>query len=63
MIKKMLEEMNFKYTIIDAEENPELAKKYDIMQAPTLVAVNGENAEVVSNASNIIAFVNQHLAA
>jgi ribonucleoside-triphosphate reductase len=63
MIKKMLEGMNFKYTIVDAEENPELAKKYDIMQAPTLVAVDGEKAEVVSNASNIIAFVNQHLAA
>ena len=27
--------------IIDAEENPELVKKYGIMQAPTLVIVDG----------------------
>jgi hypothetical protein len=40
-----------------------MAENSSFMQAPTLVAVNGENAEVVSNASNIIAFVNQHLAA
>ena len=33
------------------------------MQAPTLVAVDGEKAETYANASNIIAYVNQHLAA
>ena len=63
MIKQMLGEKNFSYTIVDAEEHPDLARKYDIMQAPTLVAVDGEKAETYANASNIIAYVNQHLAA
>ena len=63
MIKQMLGEKNFTYQIVDAEDHPELAKKYDIMQAPTLVAVDGEKAEVYANASNIIAYVNKHLAA
>jgi ribonucleoside-triphosphate reductase len=63
MIKKMLAEKNFAYTLIDAEEHPELAKKYDIMQAPTLVGINGEKAETYANASNIISYVNKHLAA
>ncbi|MCQ2770541.1 MAG: 30S ribosomal protein S12 methylthiotransferase RimO, partial [Clostridia bacterium] len=30
------------YVLIDAEENQELAREYGVMQAPTLVVVNGE---------------------
>ena len=41
------------YTIIDAEENPELARKYHIMQAPTLVVVEGDQAKKYVNAFNI----------
>ena len=33
---------NEKYVLIDAAENMELAGKYGIMQAPTLVVVNGD---------------------
>ena len=44
--------------IIDAEENPELVKKYGIMQAPTLVVVDGTRAKKYVNASNIKKYVN-----
>lgn len=43
--------------IIDAEENPELVKKYGIMQAPTLVVVDGTRAKKYVNASNIRKYV------
>lgn len=51
--KKVLEENGVEYTVIDAEENAQLSKKYGIMQAPTLVVVKGENAEVLSGISEI----------
>ena len=41
------------YIPIDAEENMELATKYGIMQAPTLVVVNGEEYTKYGNAGNI----------
>ena len=41
------------YTLIDAEENIELARKYHIMQAPTFVVVNKEGVHKYSNPSNI----------
>ena len=44
---------NDKYVVIDAEENTELAMRYGVMQAPTLVVVNGENYNKYVNASNI----------
>ena len=44
---------NEKYVLIDAEENMELAAKYGVMQAPTLVVVNGDEYKKYVNASNI----------
>ena len=43
--------------VIDAEENQELAMKYGIMQAPTLVVVDGHQAKKYINASNIKKYV------
>ena len=43
--------------VIDAEENQELAMKYGIMQAPTLVVVDGHQAKKYVNASNIKKYV------
>ena len=43
--------------IIDAEDNPELVKKYGIMQAPTLVIVDGARTKKYVNASNIKKYV------
>ena len=47
------------YVTIDAEENMELARRYGVMQAPTLVVVNGESHKKYVNASNIKKYVDQ----
>ena len=44
---------NEKYVVVDAEENMELAQRYGVMQAPTLVVVNGDSHKQYVNASNI----------
>lgn len=44
---------DIKYIPIDAEENGELASAYGVMQAPTLVVVDGDNYRKYVNASNI----------
>lgn len=51
---------NEEYELIDAEENAELVKKYNVMQAPTLVVVQGDQAQKYVNAFNIKKFVEQH---
>ena len=47
------------YVLIDAEENMELASRYGVMQAPTLVVVNGEENKKYVNLSNITKFVEE----
>jgi ribonucleoside-triphosphate reductase len=41
------------YAVVDAEENPDLAEQYGIMQAPTLIVLNNGKAEKYVGASNI----------
>ena len=41
------------YVTVAAEDNPELAGRYGVMQAPTLVVVDGERQQKYVNASNI----------
>ncbi|MBQ9135384.1 MAG: ribonucleoside triphosphate reductase, partial [Lachnospiraceae bacterium] len=41
------------YEIINAEENMELAQRFGVMQAPTLVVVSGDEYKKYVNASNI----------
>ena len=50
---------NEKVVMIDAEENAELTKRYGVMQAPTLVVVDGENVKKYANASNIRKYAEQ----
>lgn len=57
LAKAYLEDMN--YVPIDAEENIELANRYGVMQAPTLVVVNGDHYKKYVNASNIKKYVDQ----
>ena len=47
------------YETIDAEENQELTRKYGVMQAPTLVVVNGGKTRKYVNASNIKKYMNE----
>lgn len=46
-----------KYVLIDAGENIELAQRYQVMQAPTLVVVDGDQYSKYVNASNIKKYV------
>ena len=55
--KQMLEDANFSFKIIDAQEEPELAVKFGIMQAPSLVVTNGKDYEINCNVSHIRKFV------
>ncbi len=48
------------YVVIDAEEQPELTEKFGIMQAPTLVVIDGDHSEKFVNASNIAKYVQEH---
>jgi len=57
MAKKILEGENLE--IIDAEENPDLARAFGIMQAPTLVITDGEHTKKYVNASNIQKYVDE----
>ena len=54
--KAALDKAGMKYRVVDAEENPELCRKFNIQQAPTLVAFTDGVATVVSNASQIRTF-------
>ncbi len=49
------------YVVIDAEENPELVAKFGVMQAPTLVVVEGEGYRKYANASNIKKFAEERV--
>ena len=57
LVKEYLK--NVPYVTIDAEENMELARRYGVMQAPTLVVVNGDRHKKYVNASNIKKYVDQ----
>lgn len=57
LVKEYLK--NVSYVTIDAEENMELARRYGVMQAPTLVVVNGDSHKKYVNASNIKKYVDQ----
>lgn len=50
---------NTDYQAVDAEEEPELTARFDIMQAPTLVVMKDGVAEKYVNASNIREFTQQ----
>ncbi|MEG1963888.1 MAG: ribonucleoside triphosphate reductase [Clostridia bacterium] len=54
--KRFLDNAKIDYQIINATENLELTGKYEVQQAPTLVADYGDSYEKFVNASNIRAF-------
>ena len=59
MAKEILKDQEC--VVIDAEENVELTQQYGVMQAPTLVVVDGEHTKKYVNASNIQKFVDETL--
>ena len=59
MAKAMLDKAAIEYTVLDAEENTALAIALDIRQAPTLVAVNGGEAEKYVNVQNVKKYISE----
>ncbi len=57
--KEILEDED--YILVDAQDDVELTKKYGVMQAPTLVVVNGIETTKYVNASNIQRYVDDLL--
>ncbi len=56
LAKKTLDDAGVPYTVIDAEEEVELTKQFNITQAPTLIVIDGDDAQKFINASNIKRF-------
>jgi len=51
--KEGLEQAGLSYTVLDVSEHLDLARKYRIMQAPTLLVRRGDKMEAVSGAPDI----------
>jgi ribonucleoside-triphosphate reductase len=49
------------YTLIDADENQDLVRRFGIMQAPTLVVMHNGEVDKYVNASNIKKYVNARI--
>ncbi len=56
LAKKTLDDAGIAYTVVDAEEEVELTKQFNITQAPTLIVIDGKDAQKFINASNIKRF-------
>ena len=59
MAEKFLGDAGVVYEKIYADQNPELAKQFEIKQAPTLVIINGDSVERIMNVSNIRKFAEE----
>ena len=57
MAEKFLNDAGIIYETVYANEQPELAKEYGIMQAPTLVVIKDGKMEKIANVSNIRKFI------
>ena len=55
--KAILDKAQIKYTVIDAEAQPDIAKKYNISQAPTLVYQTSEGIKTAAGVSSIKLFI------
>ena len=56
MAAMFLDKAGIEYKKLLAEDHPDLANKYGVTQAPTLIVIDGDNAEKIVNLSNIRAF-------
>ena len=59
IIKKILEDENVDYELIDAQEQEELTKRFSVMQAPTLVVANDKSYTKYVNVSNIRKYIEE----
>jgi len=59
MAKELLKKAKKDYEWINAEENPEIAKKVGVKQAPTLAVFTGNKIELIKNVSNIKKYIGE----
>lgn len=59
MAASSLEKANIDYELVDAENNAGLVEQYGVMQAPTLIIVDGDKIQKLANASNIKAYAEE----
>ena len=58
MSKMMLDKAGIKYQVVDAEDNPDLTKQYNVKKAPTLLVFKDEeNYDVYDNASEVKRYI------
>jgi len=57
MVKMLLEKAGIKYTWVDAEENADMTKKFNVKKAPTLLVRDGDKMVAYENASNIKGYI------
>ena len=57
MARSILDADQFSYETIDAEDNADLSRQFDIHQAPTLVVIKQGKVEKISTVSNIKKYV------
>ncbi|MGI6362074.1 MAG: ribonucleoside triphosphate reductase [Bacillota bacterium] len=57
LIKKSLTEVGLIYRVVDAREERDLVKKYNIYQAPTLVSVTDQNVETYGGLSGVKEYI------
>ena len=57
MAKMLLDKAHIKYQFVDAEENVELTKKFNVKKAPTLIVPAKDGYSSFENASNIKGYI------
>ncbi len=57
MAELMLHKEHVDYQIVNAMEQAELSKKFDIKLTPTLIVADGDSYSVYENASNVRKYI------
>ena len=57
----MLDKAGINYKVLDADENPGLVEKYNIMQAPTLIVRDDEGYRKLNGVSDIKGWLNMRI--
>jgi len=55
----MLDDAGINYTVINAMQNKKLAIEYGILQAPTLLILNGEQKSMYCGLEKIIKYIHE----
>jgi ribonucleoside-triphosphate reductase (formate) len=57
MVQKMMNDSTIPYLLVDAENNPNLVKEFDVMQAPTLVVVSDTDTKIYPTMNEILKYI------